>query len=107
MAIGDAGAAKGLIIYPQTQAHGLGYQNDNQRADDIAAEIDARAAGDASVRAEVVAVGARVTNLTAAQVKNGTGTVAGDLAYLGNAVASIDQHIVNIYNVMRAHGWNV
>lgn len=39
MAIGDAGAAKGLIIYPATQDRSLGYQNDNQRADDIAATM--------------------------------------------------------------------
>jgi hypothetical protein len=53
MAIGDLGAAKGLIIFPATQAHGLGYQNDNQRADDIAREIDARAAADSSLLAHI------------------------------------------------------
>lgn len=47
MAIGDAAAAKGLTVYAATQAHNLGYQNDNQRGDDIAAEIDARTAADA------------------------------------------------------------
>jgi hypothetical protein len=39
MAIGDAGAAAGLIIYPNTQDIKLGFQNDNQRADDIAATM--------------------------------------------------------------------
>jgi hypothetical protein len=36
MAIGDAAAAAGLIVYPGTQDARLGYQNDNQRGDDIA-----------------------------------------------------------------------
>lgn len=43
MAIGDKAAAKGLAVYASSQAHSLGYQNDNQRGDDIADEIDARA----------------------------------------------------------------
>jgi len=47
MAIGDKAAAKGLPVYAASQAHSLGYQNDNQRGDDIADEIDARIAGDA------------------------------------------------------------
>lgn len=47
MAIGDKAAAKGLAVYSASQAHNLGYQNDNQRGDDIADEIDARAAADA------------------------------------------------------------
>jgi hypothetical protein len=47
MAIGDAGAAWGLTVYPSTQTPVLGYQNDNQRADDIAAEGAARVAADA------------------------------------------------------------
>lgn len=37
MAIGDAAAAAGLTVYAATQAAQLGYQNDNQRGDDIAA----------------------------------------------------------------------
>lgn len=47
MAIGDKAAAKGLVVYPATQDRRLGYQNDNQRGDDIADEIDARTAADA------------------------------------------------------------
>jgi len=47
MAIGDKAAAKGLTVYTSAQAHSLGYQNDNQRGDDIADEIDARTAADA------------------------------------------------------------
>ena len=42
MAIGDAAAAKGLVVYPSTQDKRLGYQNDNQRGDELAAEITAR-----------------------------------------------------------------
>lgn len=48
MAIGDAAAAKGLSTYANTQAHSLGYENDNKRGDELAAEIDARIAGDAA-----------------------------------------------------------
>lgn len=47
MAIGDKAAAKGLATYPETQDHSKGYENDNQRGDELADEIDARAAGDA------------------------------------------------------------
>lgn len=46
MAIGDKAAAKGLTVYSASQAHNLGYQNDNQRGDDIADEIDARTTAD-------------------------------------------------------------
>jgi hypothetical protein len=41
MAIGDIGAAHGLVIYAGTQDRRLGYQNDNQRADDIGTLMDA------------------------------------------------------------------
>ena len=37
MAIGDAAAAAGLDVFPSDQDLRLGYQNDNQRGDDIAA----------------------------------------------------------------------
>lgn len=47
MAIGDKAAAKGLSVWASSQAHSLGYQNDNQRGDELADEIDARIAGDA------------------------------------------------------------
>lgn len=47
MAIGDKAAAKGLQVWPDTQAHSNGFQNDNQRGDELADEIDARIAGDA------------------------------------------------------------
>ncbi|RPE75194.1 MULTISPECIES: hypothetical protein [unclassified Frondihabitans] len=36
MAIGDKAAAAGLAVYASTQDRKLGYQNDNQRGDDIA-----------------------------------------------------------------------
>lgn len=49
MAIGDAAAAKGLATFPSTQDKRLGYQNDNQRGDELAAEIDARAAAIATL----------------------------------------------------------
>lgn len=39
MAIGDLGASFGLTVYPDTQDVALGYQNSNQRADDIAVQI--------------------------------------------------------------------
>lgn len=47
MAIGDKAAAKGLAVYAPTQDRRLGYQNDNQRGDELADEMDARAAADA------------------------------------------------------------
>ncbi|WIB68806.1 hypothetical protein DEI93_07190 [Curtobacterium sp. MCBD17_035] len=37
MAIGDAAAAAGLVVYGSDQDRSLGYQNDNQRGDDVAA----------------------------------------------------------------------
>jgi hypothetical protein len=39
MAVGDAAAAKGLATYTSAQSASLGYQNDNQRGDDIAATM--------------------------------------------------------------------
>lgn len=46
MAIGDKAAAKGLAVYAPTQDRRLGYQNDNQRGDELADEIDARVKAD-------------------------------------------------------------
>jgi hypothetical protein len=46
MAVGDKAAAKGLQVYPPNQKVGLGYQNDNQRGDELADEMTARAAAD-------------------------------------------------------------
>ncbi|PYY57778.1 hypothetical protein DEJ17_09770 [Curtobacterium sp. MCSS17_011] len=39
MAIGDAAAAAGLATYTSTQDRRLGYQNDNQRGDELAAAL--------------------------------------------------------------------
>jgi len=47
MAVGDAAAAAGLQTWSATTDPRLGFQWDNQRGDDIAAEITARVAGDA------------------------------------------------------------
>lgn len=47
MAIGDAATAAGLTTWASTADPRLGYQYDNQRGDDIAAEITARTAADA------------------------------------------------------------
>lgn len=47
MAVGDKAAAKGLSTWANTQAHSNGFQNDNQRGDELADEIDARIAADA------------------------------------------------------------
>jgi hypothetical protein len=74
MAVGDAGAAKGLTIYPATQAHSNGNVNDNQRADDIAAEIDARVAADA------LKLNASKIRVTATAMTAGTAAV-GDLRF--------------------------
>jgi hypothetical protein len=48
MAIGDAAAAKGLRVVPATKDLKLGYEDINQTQDELAAEIDARVAGDAA-----------------------------------------------------------
>lgn len=47
MAIGDKAAAKGLQVFAPNQKVGLGFQNDNQRGDELADEITARVAADA------------------------------------------------------------
>lgn len=47
MATGDAAAAKGLRVVPATKDLRLGYDDINQRGDELAEEIDARAAADA------------------------------------------------------------
>lgn len=49
MAIGDAAAAAGLQVFADTQDKRLGYQNDNVRGDELAAEMAARASGDAAI----------------------------------------------------------
>lgn len=46
MAIGDKAAAKGLQVFAGTQDRRKGYENDNQRGDELADEIDARTAAD-------------------------------------------------------------
>jgi len=53
MAIGDAAAAAGLEVFPSSQDKRLGYQNDNKRGDELAAEIAARAAADTALTAAV------------------------------------------------------
>jgi hypothetical protein len=52
MATGDAGAAKGLRVIANTKAINLGYDDLNKKADEIAAEMDARAAADATLTAD-------------------------------------------------------
>lgn len=47
MATGDAAAAKGLNVVPASKDLKLGYDDINLRGDELAAEIDARAAADA------------------------------------------------------------
>ena len=47
MAIGDAAAAKGLHTVPSTSDVKVGYADINESQDELAAEIDARIAGDA------------------------------------------------------------
>lgn len=51
MAIGDAAAAAGLATFPSTQDKRLGYENDNKRGDELAAEIANRAAAVAALAA--------------------------------------------------------
>jgi len=49
MATGDAAAAKGLRVVPATKDLRLGYDDINQRGDELAAEMDARAAADTTL----------------------------------------------------------
>lgn len=53
MATGDAAAAAGLQVFAFSQDKRLGYVNDNQRGDEIAAEIAARAAADTALTGAV------------------------------------------------------
>lgn len=46
MAIGDKAAAAGLAVYESTQDKRLGYENDNQRGDELATEILNRVTAD-------------------------------------------------------------
>jgi len=48
MADGDAAAAAGLDVVSGTQSRTQGARNHNKRGDEIAAEMAARAAGDAT-----------------------------------------------------------
>lgn len=57
MPIGDDAAAAGLAVFPETQDLRKGYQNDNQRGDEIAAEMAARAAGDKTLRDTLTGIG--------------------------------------------------
>jgi hypothetical protein len=74
MAVGDRAAAKGLVVYPSTQAHSAGYNNDNQRGDELADEIDARIAADA------LKLNASKIRVTATAMTAGTAAV-GDLRF--------------------------
>ncbi|MCU1439999.1 MAG: hypothetical protein JWP85_996 [Rhodoglobus sp.] len=49
MAIGDAAAAAGLEVVPSTQDLKQGYARINQKGDELAAEMTARAAADTAL----------------------------------------------------------
>jgi len=66
MAIGDKAAAKGLVVYPATQAHSKGYENDNQRGDELADEITARASADTALAARTPVIKVQSNPLTSA-----------------------------------------
>ena len=68
MAVGDKAAAKGLATYPNTQQHSLGSNNDNQRGDELADEIDARVAADLLKldKSKIRVTATAMTSLTAA-----------------------------------------
>ena len=66
MAVGDKGAAKGLRVIPNTKAINLGYDDLNQKADELADEIDARTAADNALRARTPKIIVRSTPLTSA-----------------------------------------
>jgi hypothetical protein len=66
MAVGDLGASKGLRITPNTKAINLGYDDLNQKADEIAAEQIARVAADDLLRARTPVIKVQSTPLTSA-----------------------------------------
>lgn len=66
MAIGDAAAAKGLEVVPSTQDLKQGYARINQKGDELAAEMTARAAADTAE--SVARIAADALKLDAAKV---------------------------------------
>jgi len=92
MAIGDDAAAAGLAVYAATQDLRKGYENDNQRGDEIAHEITNRAA---AITAATTALNAAIaaglaTKANLAHTHGigdiGGGTWTGPVAAGGNAV---------------------
>lgn len=102
MAIGDTAAAAGLQVFPSSQDWRLGYQNDNQRGDDIGAHIlsgghDLSGPGMTGVlpvakggTGSVDASTARTAlGIIAANIPSGSSSdVQTDLNYLGTQIAS-------------------
>ena len=81
MATGDAAAAKGLRVIAATKALNLGYDDLNKKGDEIAAEIDARAA---AITAEANArIAADALKFDAAKVIYTTGATP---AYVAGAI---------------------
>lgn len=65
MATGDAAAAKGLRVVPASQDIKQGYDAINQRGDELAEEMDARASADA-LKLDAALVKVQATALTVA-----------------------------------------
>lgn len=75
MAIGDKGAAAGLQIYPSSQDRRLGYQNDNQRADDIADVMTDVTALQKRMQVDAGFVNEQTSNLGRIRVSHGLGVI--------------------------------
>jgi hypothetical protein len=100
MAIGDAAAAAGLTVFPSSQDWRLGYQNDNQRGDDLANHITSGGHNLANMTGTLPqskggtggtdAPSARTAlGITAANTPSGTGSnVQADLNYLASTKAN-------------------
>lgn len=91
MAIGDLAAAAGLTVYPSTQDKRLGYQNDNQRGDDIAKVMTDYLKKDLSNIGGTVPInkgGTGATTVAAARNALGLGNTSGALPVANGGTGS-------------------
>ena len=76
VANGDKASSKGWTVFPNTQAHSLGYDDINYAMDRTADEADARIAADTALQARTPKITIRSAPLTSADSPN-----VGDLRF--------------------------